>query len=840
MKLADEVFQAELGDIDRRRRTVALDRPERNPDDHTRAEEAAFGRALKALDKLKDAKEKADRLQQEPSGFERLVQPVFGVLANRAARVTKGRPAGAEDSEENKASDTAASAKKSPEEERKEAEHEVDVARQKAAVVATPSTALGLAGLALSGGGIRSATFNLGVLQAFCKRGLFERFDYLSTVSGGSYIGGMMTSLLSNNTVRISAEDFPLRHGRGSEESPEMKHLRSGGRYLAPGGVIDKVRIPALFLRGLLVNLVLLLPDLIGAAVLTEWAYGAALRPAYTAILNRQAEGPVPLTAYSIASYGPTVIMATVLIAWALVFPWIRRVTMNWAWRNGFEHAFSLWFLATVVVAAINTLPSVMLAFRSRDFSLNVVASGGIATLVTIGAPLLPLLLASGTPRPLNTWQGKVMIALLGLIGPLILLLLYVQIATWRVFCVDGNVPECPDWWLFEVTRLDRLLPGWTLLGLKPIDFGLGLVAAVLFVYGWRTVDVNLTSLHGFYRDRLSRAYLFRWAAKSSAGPVLGNDELRLSDIAPEGSRAPYHLVNATLNLQASRTRQGRPADFFLFSKRFVGSSVTGYMPTAEIEKLDRRLDLASAVAVSGAALAPNMGTSTNRALVFIMTLLNVRTGYWLPNPLAGTLRIRALRGVGPAHLLLELFGLVHEKSAFVNVSDGGHLENLGLYELVRRRCRYIVVCDAEADDELKFDGLGKVIRYARIDGGVEIDLKADRLRKATGDVSTSHYALGHVRYKDGTDDGLVIYLKATLCPSETEDIRAYLACNRRPNQPAFPHESTSRQFFDEGQFEAYRALGYHVADTLLEAGKFHEGMTLNELVMNLGPAQKS
>jgi hypothetical protein len=717
-------------------------------------------------------------------------------------------------------------------------EHEV--ARTSGAT--TPSAQLGLAGLALSGGGIRSATFNLGVLQAFCKRGLFERFDYLSTVSGGSYIGGMISSLLADPSLRTSADDFPLRHAGGCEESPEMRHLRAGERYLAPGRIVDKVRIPAIFFRGLLINLILLLPYLIGLAMLAELVYGAPLRKAYTNILNLRAQGPdflpipVPLKAYSIDSYGPTVVMALILMVAALAFPVIRhQFAMNWKWRYRIEQAFALWFLATVIVAAINTLPSVILFFRAGDFSLNFIAGGGLTTLITIGVPLLPLLLASGAPRPQGSWQSKLMILSLGLFGPVIVLVVCVQIAAWRVFCVVGNEVDCPDWWTAASARLDQLLTPHILMSLKPIDLGLALVATVLFVYGWRLVDVNLTSLHGFYRDRISQAYLFcrRIGSGASAQPA-SNDELRLSGLSPDGSVAPYHLLNATLNLQAADRLRGRPADFFLFSKRFVGSATTGYIPTTEMEQLDRRLDLASAVAVSGAALAPNMGTSTNRALVFVMTLLNVRTGYWLPNPACRERRVRALRGVGPFYLLLELFGLIHERSTYVNLSDGGHLENLGLYQLLRRRCRYIVVCDAEADSRLDFDGLGKVMRYARRDGGIEIDLRVDRLRKTAEDVSPAHYAIGRIRYKDGGDDGVLIYLKATMCPLESEDIRAYRACSARPNQPNFPHESTSRQFFNESQFEAYRALGYHVAETLLETGKFRPGMTLNELAMNL------
>ena len=64
-----------------------------------------------------------------------------------------------------------------------------------------PSTKLALVGLSLSGGGIRSATFSLGVIQALAKHGLLKTVDYLSTVSGGGFIGSCLSSLLNDKEV---------------------------------------------------------------------------------------------------------------------------------------------------------------------------------------------------------------------------------------------------------------------------------------------------------------------------------------------------------------------------------------------------------------------------------------------------------------------------------------------------------------------------------------------------------------------------------------------------------------------------------------------------------------
>src|SRR5262245_25650867 len=128
---------------------------------------------------------------------------------------------------------------------------------------------LEMAGLALSGGGIRSATFNLGLLQGLSQRGVIPRFDYLSTVSGGGYIGSCLTSLLSNPAAGVDRPRFPFRF-EGSNERPEIKHLRQHGNYLAPrhGPLnLDTWRLVSAYLLGLVISLVTGLALLCAAAV---------------------------------------------------------------------------------------------------------------------------------------------------------------------------------------------------------------------------------------------------------------------------------------------------------------------------------------------------------------------------------------------------------------------------------------------------------------------------------------------------------------------------------------------------------------------------------------------
>jgi hypothetical protein len=158
----------------------------------------------------------------------------------------------------------------------------------------------------------------------------------------------------------------------------------------------------------------------------------------------------------------------------------------------------------------------------------------------------------------------------------------------------------------------------------------------------------------------------------------------------------------------------------------------------------------------------------------------------------------------------------------------------MGLYELVRRRCSYIIVCDAEEDSEIKFEGMGAAITKCRADFGAEIDLDLRPLRKQmeTG-YSRAHCVVGTIRYPpprgevtkagvstpcicmgdDGDDDytGVIVYMKSSLVGDEPPDLLTHqLKCS------AFPQDSTANQWFTETLFEAYRRLGHHVAMTTI------------------------
>lgn len=343
-------------------------------------------------------------------------------------------------------------------------------------------------------------------------------------------------------------------------------------------------------------------------------------------------------------------------------------------------------------------------------------------------------------------------------------------------------------------------------------DWVLGGIFGILLLY-WLLVDINRISPHSFYRDRLSKAFLFR---VTGSGALEHHDKQLLSSLNNEGSAAPYHLINVALNLQGSKdpSLRGRVSDFFIFSKQFIGSERTGYVKTREMEQFDSNLDLGTVMAISGAAAAPNAGMTTVKSVVFILTLLNIRMGYWLPNPrilrnLSWLTRRSLQRGPGPKYLLKESLGHLDTKGRYINVSDGGHIENLGLFELLRRRCKLIIAVDGERDPDMQFGSLVKLLLYARIDLGIEIDIDLEPLRKNEQGFSSTHWVLGTIRYADG-ETGSLLYIKASLTGDEYEYIRNYHSENS-----LFPHESTAEQFFTEARFEAYRGLGFHIGDQL-------------------------
>ena len=381
----------------------------------------------------------------------------------------------------------------------------------------------------------------------------------------------------------------------------------------------------------------------------------------------------------------------------------------------------------------------------------------------------------------------------------------------------------------------------------------IGFFAGFATLLGWR-LDINQFSMHSFYRNRLTRCYLGASNKKRNPSPITGFDErdsndLSIDKLTPrEGYPGPMPIFNCAMNITTGENLawQERKAASFVFTPLYSGYTVgwtewrknlrfNGFVPTSML--YPGGPNVATAVAASGAALSPNWGYHTKPATAFLMTMFDVRLGLWVPNPrrsAAAGQRIDAAAGdvppaspsFAPFRLLSELLGSVDDTSKYVYLTDGGHFDNMGLYELVRRRCYRIVICDAEEDGNYTYEGIGAAIRKCRIDFGVAINLDLAGISpNKKSKLSAAHLVRGTIRYPETLpgEDGEVIYIKASLTrraqegsppvapgtvelPDVPGDVQNY-----KLQHKDFPHDSTAEQWFTESQFESYRRLGQRV-----------------------------
>lgn len=388
-------------------------------------------------------------------------------------------------------------------------------------------------------------------------------------------------------------------------------------------------------------------------------------------------------------------------------------------------------------------------------------------------------------------------------------------------------------------------------IALAAIGSGLGLLLG-------RAMNVNRFSMHDTYRNRLVRAFpgsarLIRPTVPRETDPFTGfatrrfadrrpdqftgfdeRDNLAMSDLLKgRRMRRLYPVVNVTLNLiatrrnslaerkaasftftplhagsgyldpvplpgrQAARTGTRRPDGVFVETRRYAGRETEPSPPPGGIT-------LGTAMTISGAAVSPSRGYNSSPATAFLLTLFDARLGAWLPNPARVRNPNELNKGKPPnalKALLNEALGMVDETRKAVYLSDGGHFDNLGIYEMLRRQCRYILAVDAGQDGDYTYGDLGALLRRAAID--FDIRFEFDRPIAAGRPVLSDPAAHARIAYADG-QLGDLLYLKPHLPYGTPPDILAYKAAHS-----SFPHETTANQFFTESQFESYRHLGY-------------------------------
>jgi hypothetical protein len=372
-------------------------------------------------------------------------------------------------------------------------------------------------------------------------------------------------------------------------------------------------------------------------------------------------------------------------------------------------------------------------------------------------------------------------------------------------------------------------------------------LAAMLAVTSSK-LKVNRFSLHGLYRNRLVRTFLGAARPTHGGGPSErdrftdfdASDNIRASEVLPTktGCGCLFPVFNLALNVTGGDRLawQERKAISFTVTPLACGwtdpaagangAKSGNYVRTEQYAgkepdsgMLGTGISLGTAMTISGAAASPNMGYHSSPSTAFLMTLFNVRLGAWLPNPGATACSVETMKMSSPRNalmpLLRELSGNADTTQPFAYLSDGGHFENLGLYEMVRRRCHLILVSDAGCDPDSHFADLGMAVRKIWIDLGIRVVINTSPIAsRVKADPASRFWAIGQIHYPEpDAPVGTLIYIKPTYHAATAPiDVRAYAEL-----ETTFPHQSTGDQWFSESQFESYRRLG---EDTLARLGQ--------------------
>ena len=685
-----------------------------------------------------------------------------------------------------------------------------------------------LAGLALSGGGIRSASFCMGVVQQMHAAGLMDRFHYMSTVSGGGYTGCSLTWFLSQG-FGTREDNFPFWGGspaalRNAGDSVRQRrtgpldgrtvldYIRQRSSYLNPGAGFTAVSAIAIVLRSTLTSLFGFI--LLGALFL------------WLAVRLRLFDHPLPPLGLDIVATGGLIclgLLAASVIYYSLATGIPQQEREAYDRRRLYQRWAGTVLTVGLVLLGLSLLDELMDGLREGPnlpkgsaamFGMIASALGAAGGLVARGGD-------SARPGILKT----VVMAVVPVVS-LVLLLAGIGILAR----------------LFAEAAVARGLPG------------LGALFLLTLIY-CITTNVNLTGLHRFYRDRLMETFMPDAADILADGQAAQTDAdaWPLAEICGPETDGPYHLINAhVVLLGATKARQrSRSGDGFVLSRLYCGSEATGFIATADWAGAARRfglrpigpMRLPSAMAISGAALNPRAGGDGEGAtkggvVSALLTILNLRLGFWAPSPakVASAKRGNSYRWppnfIRPG-VVQGLFGFAHsEKGHWLELTDGGHFENTAIYELIRRRVLTIVFADGSTDPEISLSSFANLLQKIYVDFGVTVTfgepadftrmMKGSAIREP-GDVlserlqlSASAYSVGTIRYPE-TDGrpamtGTLFYIKSTMTQGLPPGLYSYKASN-----PLFPSESLAEQFFSEQQFEAYRALGFAQAASMVE-----------------------
>ncbi|MBU1691441.1 MAG: hypothetical protein KJ958_12075 [Gammaproteobacteria bacterium] len=894
-----------------------------------------------------------------------------------------------------------------------------------------------LTGIALSGGGIRSASFCLGVLQALAYAGWLKKLDYLSTVSGGGYIGGALTWFLHKKwkgsdekeiAFGLDRATFPFStypmagmkdpnliddgKDRNVYKGRILRHLRQHANYLLQGHGVNFMSLIAVALCNTLFSLFVYGALLV---VLLTFFGQHLFDPVWSDSTYGWIQGRIDWLpeatnmAQSIAGLVALVFFALVVVYAVLTFALPRVVGTGYNLRRSYVRLLGYLLALFLGAMALSAIPSIYcwidkagrsnaetetlaLKISNRDATpVDITLTGQLKNAVDALPPEGDIILRSkvsesGTVslqasvgrattsetssqamkdnsqsqvgsqlRPLSRdksgesskWSLATLVAAIStLLGSFS--------AIWAFFQSSKNKPKIPTAvpvaiasiaLIFGVLLLAYLLTmhlrvhlglsivttPWETLDYSWLELwhraGIALpLATIVLLFFLTFPNLNYLSLHRYYRDRLMETFTPDLPdAVDVNGAVPGApksaDHTQLHQMLMEtgenGRLGPYPIINANIVLVSSQIPKfrARGGDNFILTPKYCGSNATGWCETKNEASPYESMSVPTAIAISGAAVNSNTGSGGDGItrspwLSFLMGFLNIRLGYWAPNPTPDKVRMERIAAgldreilaipqredrpvwayeaelvshglkilvlwplkqlhMAVHHLLnlswgtrpdepkavypglLELFMRTNldENSQLVQLSDGGHFENLGLYELVRRRLKLIIVCDGSADPNYGFEDLANAIEKVRADFGALIDWHCPDMETLTpqsvietGDETGKRvtyakqgYLMGTIIYNDRTE-GTLLFLTTTFFKELSPDLYAY-----RKAHDEFPDEPTGDQFFDEKQFEAYRELGFQTAHRMMSDDKIKTNDDVQRIlgIPYMGPPDK-
>lgn len=629
-------------------------------------------------------------------------------------------------------------------------------------------------GVCLSGGGIRSASFGLGVLSVLEQGGLMSNARYLSAVSGGSWAA---TSWTLERAFRLprepdhSAADQVIDRLRGESYGiPRRRYLLNGpGGWLLPLGWV---------LLCAVVNLVLIAALVYALA----WPVGKLLRSDYMS----SGLGITRQPGFYIGILGLAVLVVSVA-----------------------SHRTARLRSPACGVMAIGA--ALLVLFRV-DGLIDELDPFGPPAVAAVLAGVLTVL-AGGFGRLLTAFLTALALPRLGKMLPRMLgVVLLVGALAWAVIVVYlVAVGPWSSWWVYGA--------GLAVLG-----------------GGYIVSNPNWPSLHNIFRKRLQRTFdpTPEYADQSQMLEDQPATWLQLRELTRGPAPGSTDGVVPELVLCCAQQRNGLsagglPAESFTISPfrvRRAGTDLDteNYLraipPKWPWSQSRKPFSQVSAwMATSGAAVSSAMGRASLGSTNAFLAAVNADLGMWLPNPtlVASTPpreRAAVFRRPNFAYLLKEILGWYDCADRFVFITDGGHWENLGLVELLRHGCDDIVCVDASGDAPGSFDTLRQALELATrelsdFEPPRDLDAALAPLRAVAGQlprwlstVLTARYGGSRVR---------IHYAKMQLDEAVPDELSAFAI-----EDPRFPGYSTARQMLSDKQVDMLIELGRYAGAQLL------------------------